>query len=116
MVFAFVREPYSPTPGLYFSLMTRRARWKTNEVGFPNFSSDFCINEGFWSEAFQMAWSSLFVNPQLKNTSSEDTSFIGAYTLAGTMVHERLAAKETLSVFWRTHRDPVHIGTSSSVA
>ncbi|GBM25681.1 hypothetical protein AVEN_207455-1 [Araneus ventricosus] len=36
----FVKEPRSPSPWSNFSFMTQRSKWKTNEVGFPNFYPD----------------------------------------------------------------------------
>ncbi|GBO20997.1 hypothetical protein AVEN_74057-1 [Araneus ventricosus] len=41
VVFAFVREPRSPSPRSYFSFMIQPAKWKTNEVENPNFSPDY---------------------------------------------------------------------------
>ncbi|GBM81324.1 hypothetical protein AVEN_254834-1 [Araneus ventricosus] len=39
VVFAFLREARSPPRGWYFSFITECAKWKTNDVGFPNFST-----------------------------------------------------------------------------
>ncbi|GBM33458.1 hypothetical protein AVEN_55783-1 [Araneus ventricosus] len=71
MLFAFVREARSPFHGSYFSFMTECAKWKTNDVGYPNFSaatiqfsSDIRTDDGFWSEVLQMVWSGSLVNAQ----------------------------------------------------
>ncbi|GBL80972.1 hypothetical protein AVEN_83065-1 [Araneus ventricosus] len=44
VVFAFVREPRSPSQRSYFSFMTQRTKWKMNEDENPNFSSDYAIS------------------------------------------------------------------------
>ncbi|GBM39163.1 hypothetical protein AVEN_208342-1 [Araneus ventricosus] len=38
VAFAFVRETRSPSLKSYFSFMTECAKWKTNNIGFPNLS------------------------------------------------------------------------------
>ncbi|GBN49810.1 hypothetical protein AVEN_272290-1 [Araneus ventricosus] len=78
VVFAFVRAACSPSRGSYFSFITECAKWKTNDVGFPNFStttvqlsSDIRIDGRFWCEVLQMEWNCVLVNVQLKGTGTE---------------------------------------------
>ncbi|GBL76701.1 hypothetical protein AVEN_53392-1 [Araneus ventricosus] len=65
VVFAFVREARCPSRGSYFSFMNECAKWKTNNVGFPHFStttvelsSDIRIDNGFGDETLQITVSS----------------------------------------------------------
>ncbi|GBN91408.1 hypothetical protein AVEN_242372-1, partial [Araneus ventricosus] len=58
VIFVFVREPLSPSPRLHFSFMTQRSKWITNEdensyfsTALRRFSSDFRIDDVFWSGA-----------------------------------------------------------------
>ncbi|GBO32317.1 hypothetical protein AVEN_70319-1 [Araneus ventricosus] len=62
VAFAFVKEPRSPSWGSYFSFMTQRSKWNNRSwifILFPEllrFSSNFCIDEGFWSGAKLSKW------------------------------------------------------------
>ncbi|GBN54267.1 hypothetical protein AVEN_167982-1 [Araneus ventricosus] len=60
--------------------MTLHSKWK-NENEYPNvlttpsqFSSDFCIDNGFWSDTTQIVWSDLTVNVPLL-TDGYNTGF-----------------------------------------
>ncbi|GBN61001.1 hypothetical protein AVEN_141274-1 [Araneus ventricosus] len=78
--FSFLLESLAP-PWSYFSFMIHSAEWKTGPDENPNFSttplqfsSNFRIDDEFWSDAFQMAWNRLFVNVQLsENTTGVNT-------------------------------------------
>ncbi|GBM40875.1 hypothetical protein AVEN_14798-1 [Araneus ventricosus] len=54
VVFAFLREYRSPSPISYSNFMTECVKWKTNDFGYPNFStstvqfsSDIRFDAGF---------------------------------------------------------------------
>ncbi|GBL86328.1 hypothetical protein AVEN_164518-1 [Araneus ventricosus] len=71
LIFPTVREPIFPSPRWHFNFMAQHSKWIKNEFENPHssteprqFSSDFRIDEGFWSEAIKIAWSSLSVNIQ----------------------------------------------------
>ncbi|GBM99397.1 hypothetical protein AVEN_31556-1 [Araneus ventricosus] len=68
-VFAFVRESRSPSPRTYFSFVAQHSKWISNEGGNPNFqitsrqsSSDFRLDDGFWSDATEFTLRSLIMN------------------------------------------------------
>ncbi|GBO34984.1 hypothetical protein AVEN_119628-1 [Araneus ventricosus] len=70
--FPFCERASLPFLWSHFSIMTQHSKWITNEDENPNFStsprpfsSDFCIDDGFWSGALQIALSGLSVNVQL---------------------------------------------------
>ncbi|GBN43473.1 hypothetical protein AVEN_160877-1 [Araneus ventricosus] len=64
--FFLVRDPWPPFPMVVFQFCdpTRQIENERSWIsklfpGLRRFASEFCIDEGFSSEAFQMAWSTL---------------------------------------------------------
>ncbi|GBN46722.1 hypothetical protein AVEN_149543-1 [Araneus ventricosus] len=60
VVFAFVRELRSPSLRSYFSFMTQRTKWNTNEIRFPNFClyyadshRNFALMKSFGAKRFK---------------------------------------------------------------
>ncbi|GBM07407.1 hypothetical protein AVEN_26480-1 [Araneus ventricosus] len=74
---AFSIELHSLSPRPHFSFMTQHSEWITNKDENPDFSitprqlsSDFRTDDGFWSDATEIARRDLTVNVQLYNFCS----------------------------------------------
>ncbi|GBL96236.1 hypothetical protein AVEN_118773-1 [Araneus ventricosus] len=72
VVFAFVKESRSPLTTIVFQFFGLVLRMGTGPDENPNistspcqFSSDFGIDEGVWSDGLQMVWNGALVNAQL---------------------------------------------------